>query len=407
MADNILKKFTDAEYTDISVDLQTVIESNGGSTKLAKLKTDINKIFGSVSECTAIIFTRNTDKLFFGMSVLPSFSMQNFEEELVSYEKHSKPVKPRRYVLEIDSKIVNPILGFTGMHLTAILLHEMGHIILDNDTSVKEYRNAIELYCSNQRSIVSKEDMSKTISLFYFGFLDYINKTRSFFNKNEEELKADAFVHACGYGEYLMSAFRLISSNGLKLNIDVKNKFLVTSWIINIYKEMEFNRTDALRKLNKSKQLTGSVNEKRKLENAYKALNHNDNNAKSFNESTILTEAKNKFSFFDKMRYSGLRGIKNDLYELSIQVKTASDQDDALYLLRMINSRIGTLEEYINYHSENMRENEVDEWQETLGKYIDLREQLVAKENMKKVKMYGLFTDYNNLPEDYLNRPYL
>ncbi len=402
-----LDRFITANYVNMSLALQDIIYSNGSSMNLNKLKTEINNIFGSVAKCDAVIFTRNTDKLFFGMSVLPLFSSSQFEEEMISYEKHNKRLEVKKYVLEIDSKLLNPVLNLTGSHLCAILLHEMGHIILDNDI-FKEYRNAIELYCTNKRSVINREYMSKSTELFYFGFLDYINKTKSFFNKNEEEIKADAFVHACGYGQYLLASFKAISSNGLKINSDVKNKFLVTNWILNIYKDINLNRTDALRKLNKAKDLTGSVNEKRKIDSLCRALNDPKNsvNMNSFNESVALTEAKNKFSFFDKIRVSGLRGIKNDLYELSIQVNTASDQDDALYLLRMINARIATLEEYINYHADSMRENEVDDWQETLGKYVDLREKLVSKENMKKVKMYGLFTDYNNLPEDYLNRPY-
>ena len=112
------------DFSDIEYACANIIDSDGRKG-LLELKKSLNRFFKD-SNCKEIIFTRS-DKLFFGMCVYP-----HVDKELVTaILQDDKPVRFNQYTIEIDSKVLHPSLMITPREMTAMLMHEIGHIVND------------------------------------------------------------------------------------------------------------------------------------------------------------------------------------------------------------------------------------------------------------------------------------
>ena len=136
-------------------------------------------------------------------------------------------------------------------------------------------------------------------------------------------------------------------------------------------------------------------------------------NLEQFNGNTI-TEAKtftqklknydleclNEASLFKSLKVNGLRSIEDALYEFAIRIKNCDTEEDAMYILRGINTRLSILEDYL-YKTPDLSENEIKKWEGVASQYRALRDELTKKKIWNK-KQYGLFFDYDQL--DYLDK---
>ena len=102
------------------------------------------------------------------------------------------------------------------------------------------------------------------------------------------------------------------------------------------------------------------------------------------------------------MKQNGLRSIEDGLYEFAMRMKNCDTEEDAMYILRGINTRLNVLEDYI-YNTPELTDRERKKWQAVANQYRELRVQLTKKKIWKK-NSYGLFFDYNQTfegdPED-------
>lgn len=401
-----MKAFSNKDFSGLVDCMQSIADSRSipSGNLLNKLKTEINRIF-TEKKCMSVVYSNNTDKLFFGMSVYPTVTTTDIGNVVANAnDKFSVTSNSRlsNYCIEIDSRLCDKMLALSGEHLAAILLHEIGHMVIDIDSSFINFSNIIDLYCSKNMITFDRGLAAKAAPLFLMAYYDYLRKTRSFFSKSrEEEIKADLFVAYARFDTYLMGAYRTITHNSNYLNKDVKNKLLVFDWAMKSYRDMGVLRLDVLRKLNKAKTFTASIIEKSNIDKCMNAMNYTEDMENSLFEAAV----QEGFGFIDRMRKSGLKGIRNELYELRIQSKSATDEEECLYVLRKINSRIGILDDYLSSHSEDLPERELTMWQDTFDEYLKLREEVSSKQMIRKTKMYGLYTDYNKLPDEYLNSP--
>ena len=110
------------------------------SVGLIDLKNELNKFFKD-SICKEIIYTNNTDKMFFGMTIMPYIKTDNVYSLLNTDEK----IRISEYYLELDSKLFDPILDLTVAEIVAILLHEVGHLVNDS-SNIQRLRKNIMNY---------------------------------------------------------------------------------------------------------------------------------------------------------------------------------------------------------------------------------------------------------------------
>lgn len=370
-------------WSDMIIACQDIINSDG-KKGLESLRKELNKFFKD-SNCKEILFTRS-DSLFFGMCVYPIIT----KELCVEILQDEKPVRFDQYTIEIDSKILHPSLDITPREMVAMILHEVGHIVNDPNP-VNEVRKAIALQLTKSGDSLNIPKTAQYYTIISYGIKDTIRRlTSMFFIYKNGEVLADEFVHMCGFGDNLNNIFDKICKSGMKINEPTANKLVSLAWTLSVYKQVKLKRIPALKLLNKMKSITGSLLEKREMEiveNAIKTID--DANIQECCDITnkdnyyVFTEDKKeiKQSKYAELRKAAtLKNIKKfeqDVYEYKMRIRHIADEDDAYYLMRMINTRISVLEDFLEH--ERLSEHEHKRWWKLLDQYYSLRDELSNK----------------------------
>lgn len=358
-------------------DAMSKIKLNPTNDRLMNLRNVLNNLFKG-TDCNGVIYTKNTDKPLFGMCVMPVINETDVKKMIL--ENDFSTLK-QNYFLEFDSKLFE--IGLSTRELVAVVLHEIGHIILDIDKAVDEVTKSFYMYLQKNMETIDMQRFIKYADLLAFGFRDAVRKINNIFS--DEETNADSYAVALGYGQELISALKKITDRCTLLNKDLDNKLLVLQWTLRLYKNMKLRRIPAIRTLERTYQMTGSELEKREINKCMNAIKQYEYDA--IDESAVLEE-KAKLSIFRRFKYKGMRGIEDDLYGLTLRVKSVDEQDEALMILRDINSRLAILDDYIS--SEDLDQNDLERWNAVRKKYLMLREEL-SKKTTYDDKYYGLF----------------
>lgn len=371
-------KIINYNFTDLVQSMYN-LKNNQSSMSLNKIKNELNKFFKD-SECVDIIFTKNTDKLFFGMCVMPYIQANTAAEILSTSEKY----RINKYYLEIDSKILD--IGLSARELTACVLHEIGHMVNDS-IPVEEVRKNIDVYLMKTNDHLSISDSVHYNQLLAYGIKDSLRKLTSLFYKKDEEIRADEFVVNCGFGRELESAVKKIVSSAGTINKEVGNKLLVLHWTLRLYKDVKFKRIGALRSLNKIKAMEASVLEKREMSNIIRSLQLIDDDGLIQESVNNILKKINKS--YRQFKYKGIRVLEDELFEYQLRIKNVDEQDEALMILREINTRLSIIDDYI-CSEKDLSEVEKDRWFELANRYREAREEL-SKKTTYDEKYYGLF----------------
>lgn len=332
---------------------------------LISLKNELNRFFKD-SICDEVIYTANTDKMFFGMCVMPNIKSEN----VYTYIEGDQSIRIDHYSLEIDSKLFDA--GIECDEFIAILLHEIGHIVSDASPVNRFRKNMMQYMCANGPLRMTKNVNYREILVF--GIKDSIRKMDSIFNKRDDEIEADEFVVAYGYGEALDSALRKIvkyTGNIPKMDDD---KFLVMAWTMRLYNDILNRRIPALYQIRKMIEIVPSYFEKSELKNL-------DIRLRRIDDDSILGNYIQEGGFLTNLRRKGIKSYEEDFYELSMQAKNVQTEDDALMIMHRINSRIGVIEDYIE--TEELNKQEDKRWNLLLEKYRKLRDILSNKALVK------------------------
>ena len=97
-----------------------------------------------------------------------------------------------------------------------------------------------------------------------------------------------------------------------------------------------------------------------------------------------------------QIKYSGLKSLEDDIYEYRMRIKNVETENDAIYIVRQINNRMGLISDYLE--NEDLSELDRERFFKLYDKYDSLREEL-SKKSIYNRKMYGLFVDYNALQQ--------
>ena len=371
---------------------EDIITNDGRATNehLSRLKRELNKFFKD-STCKMVYFTDNTDQMFFGMRVIAKINPDDIYDYLVGEED----IRISNYLLELDSKLFNPVMDLTPAELIAINLHEVGHLVNDT-TAITNARNFLASYLADNKDTLAMTDSIHYKEILAFGLKDFLSKDRSiFYTPNDEEILADEFVRAYGYGNYLESAInKIIRSQQMLYAGENVDKFTTFAWILRVYKGLRFRRVGALRTLAKAKMTTASKLEKMEFENVARRIRSIDDNMLIESSPGNAIKARMK-----KMRYQSMRSLDDDYYEINMRVNNVDDEDEALYLMRQINTRLGIIDDYLN--TEELDEHEKKKWFNSQSKFEALREKL-SKATVYKSKTYGIYINYPDIrPDNY------
>ena len=362
------------------------------SEDLRVIKDELNKFFKD-SKCKEVLYTTNIDKMFFGIKLVPLIDADDIYEYLIEDE----PSRLDTYVVELDSHLLDPILDLSAMELLSILIHEVGHLIGDS-SPIENARKALDAYLTANKDHIKISQSIHYKELLAYGLKDYLSKAGSMFYINDPtEIMGDELAAAYGLSDALTSAYGKINKNNIKLyeNSEI-SRFITFSWVLSVYKNLRIRRVGTIRTLNRAIQLTGSRLEKMEMENVIRRIKRIDDDSllEGSTMDTIRQKLKEKMR---KARINNLRTIDNTFYELNMQVRNVEDENDALYLMRQINSSISIIDEYRN--SVDCDEYEKEQWNKAMDKFSQLRDRL-SKTVVYKNKNYGLFVNYPDIVEN-------
>lgn len=377
-----IPRFNDQDlFRDLEEEVSELIQKPNRSTADG-IRKALNNIFEkNTATCKEVIYTNNTDKLFFGLCVMPYLD----DDKVEAITNRSNKVKINSYYLEIDSKLIE-MVGLNAGEITACILHEIGHVVVDSST-VDTVKKALDLYLADNDDNIDIKKALTYKDLLRAGISDAIRKVDSIFSNQDVEYIADEFVVASGYGHELESACKKIVNRTGKINKNVQGKFIVLQWTLNIYKNMSFRRIPAISTLNKAKKFEGSQLVKRNIVSMINNLE-----TSTYKEDYIQEGFKSFIaSLGDKYRYNAINTLEDELYEYNLKVKNVDISDEAMVLLREINSRMSLLYDYIQATNRSENEKEVKRCEGLLGKYRKLRDDLMKK-NTYDEKYLSLFT---------------
>lgn len=366
-------------------------ELNGISgNDLRIIKTELNKFFKD-SECKEVLYTTNTDKMFFGAKVIAMIDPDNVYDYLMDDDK----VRITKYIIELDSHLFDPILGLTSREVLAVILHEIGHIVNDSEP-IQNARNALNAYLATNKDHIRISQSIHYKEILAYGLKDYLSKVNSMFYTNDiSEIRADEFAEVYGLSSDLDSAYTKIVKGNMKLysNCEI-SKFIVFGWTLSLYKDLKIRRIGAIKTLARAKHLTGSRLEKMEMENVIRRIKRIDDGIVFESTDTIRQKLREKMK---KARLNNLKTIDNTFYELNMQVRNVEDENDALYLMRQINNSIAIIDEYRN--SEDCDRYESDKCNDMLDRFTQLRDKL-SSTVVYKNKNYGVFVNYPDIVEN-------
>lgn len=376
-----------SEFIEI---LEDIRDNNGKSSDLNKLKNELNRFFKG-QKCRDVLYTKNTDKVFFGMSISPIMQ----DEDVIIVLNSDKDYMIKEYYLELDSKLFGEDLGLSSEELLAVLLHEVGHMVNTNEP-IENARDTLNLYLAKTHDELDIAESINQKAILAFGLRDVMRKTISIFEKNQaEEITADEFVYKCGFGDELQSALNKIVKKRNSILNNRDNKLSMFMWSMSLYKNIKLQRIPALRLIKKGKQISASKLQVKDLERLERNLKNIDLSAVS---ESVFDELKKLYKDrIDRIKYKGVKGLKEDYYELALRAKNVDLTDEALVILRRINSNMSIIQDYLE--TEGLDDKTREEVFEILEQYDQLRIKLLKKDLYKEKQLFNIV--YPDIKQKY------
>ena len=364
------------DFIPLRTAIQNVYEDTSFEA-MFEIQKELNEFF-SDSKCLSVTYTNNTDKLFFGMIVMPVIS----GEQAVDILTKSKIERIHSYHVELDSKLFTS--PFNANHILAILIYNISKIV--NDTSALEkVRIAIDEYLTFNDEVLVINKCIQYRELLAFALKDSVSKFTSIFNIPGNEIIANQFMVDYDLNFDLEYAFNIIAEVSGESERVPSNKLVVLHWALRLYKDVKNRRISALKEIEESILLNPSVLEKKELTNIAREITKID-------DDSLLTEFGESIKdIMKKMKYKGIRSLEDDLYEFNLRVKNVEGEEEAVTLMRDINSRMSIIDDYIR--NECPSEADRDRFIRTYNKFALLREKLSQK-STSKYKYLGLYVEY-------------
>ena len=387
----LLKENLVSELRNICINVKNAVLN--GEKISEEYNIEIMKVLNNLFEdysCGNVIFTHNTDKIFFGVFVDPTIMDTDINKIVLGNE----PVQLTRYTVEIDTKIFEYV---DATATTCYIIEEIASI-MDTNT-IENVRGILDLILAGKDDHIEIKQSIYYSQIFTFGIKDTIQKVASLIYKPVDAVGNNIYTQTFDFKDILVDTLTKVK-NVVFGDIDATTapKLGVLQWVLNTYREIGINNTAFEDVLKSARVITGSVLLQKEIDKTIKSIGRATTEVLS--ESAVLFEAFKGFSLFKGLKQNGLRSIEDDLYEYRVRIKNCEDQDEAMYILRQINTRINILEDYM-YNTPDLSEYELNRWRAVSDSFRELRIELTKKKLGNK-SQYGIFVDYNKI--DQLDR---
>lgn len=343
----------------------------------------------SDKQCADVQITTNLDNTLFGVYVNPTISNVDLMDILIGDD--AAPVN--RYRVEIDSKV------FTVLDPAEIVAYILYNIeATTGEAAIRFVQFYIDKFMASREDNIDIKNSINYSNILIFGIKDAIARY------------AD-LLSGVGPVEspYLVGIREKVNKHvsGLADAVRVSNLGIL-DWCLLVYTELKTEWRDAVDRINQAKQFTGSKFKKEEMEKLVKFLQRASR--ESVTEATemsvrekVMNEAKG-FSLFRGLKQNGLRTIEDDLYEYKVRAKNCTEQSDAIYILRCINTRMAILEDYLAT-TPDLNPREQQRWIDLIDQYRELRANVAAKKFGSASKNFNSFLNIDYDALDRLDHP--
>lgn len=352
----------------------------------ANITDSLNKIFNTKT-CAGTIITDNIDNSIFGIIVNPTIS----NVDLMSILLNTEVMELTRYQVEIDTKVLKVL---DASEIAAYLLYNIE--CTTSAAAIENVRIHITYILSKYAADIDIKSSINYSNILIFGIKDTIARN---------------FDLICGIKEPEDSFLVLVRN---KLNSHLSEltglgkdpNMSILDWCLSVYKDLKTEYKDAIERLKMAKDLTGSKLRKDEMTRLIKSLDRASQETLVESVRQELMEAKG-FSLFKGLRQNGLRSIEEDLYEYKVRAKNCTEQEDAIYILRCVNTRIAILEDYLAT-TPDLNPSEADRWRGVIDNYRELRAYISSKKFRSASSNFNNFLniDYDALDKLDSNRGY-
>ena len=366
------------------------------------LRNELNK-FAPDFLCKEVIFTPNTDKQFFGIYIRPLWNSaidfakaimagysKNFgisdEGNIIDFERF----KPDKYIIELDGKLFRSF-NLSPMEVCAIIIKEV--MAMNSAEPVEKLRSIIDTYVSMTNDNPCTQTIQDTAAVFEMACAITLHNITSIFCSHDTEdfvITADHVLSDTELSNPYKNAISKIMLNAKPDDADTTA--MMIGWYFTHYKQIKMSR-DFQYMIKNCMEIEASKIIRTMLLLSLRSIeNLTYGDEKYYGQ--LLSESTKKKGLLYQMKKNGLRSIEEDLFEYNMRLRNVETQDDAILLMRQINSRMSILEEYLD--NEELDEKDRKRWEDCYKKYLELRDSL-SKKTVYNRKMYGLFVDYNAL----------
>jgi len=361
-------------------------------------------------------------KSFFGMCVYPSVDEINALTKMLletnvrmaDVEKlHIEFMTKGEHIVEIDSMLLyDHNLNASAGEVTAILLHEIGHILMSNSIVCRFERAKEHItlkFDTRTKRLIPIIPMIKQL----FNIVTLQIFSNHFNVQLVKERKADELAFREGYAQELHDILGKLIANGKGERVrrsekDMDKDIEVTiDWLVVNIKELEYRKDRLKRSIKILKLTTPSLYLSKQLDEIHDKVFKNDDNemlekAVVINEAFILSNLNDKRmkAPMGALDRSG-RVVKlspRDLDVYRAELERVNTVDDKIFLLERLYDLL-EIAEYAKYMVET-DPRRVTQSEQTIDMYIKHVHDLIAEVNSRKTAKtkYGLYIKY---PADY------
>ena len=362
-----------AEIGEINLSVINLKAKPGNKIELNKIKDCLNKIFPD-SKCVDVIYTVNTDKMFFGIVTLPILS----PNEILNIMTSDEDSKIATYKVELDSKLFCETIDLSVDEITALIVHEVARLVNDY-YPINNARYLIDKAVLDYGITLKMSEYVPYIEIIGYGIKEAARRSVSIFENNY--LVPYYLDETYELTDSLRRAITKLENKGNLWDTEVDNKSIIIKWVVRLYTDILKYRIMSLHTLEKGIELTGSVLIVNEMKNIVKKLRRID-------DYSLMQEASNIINFFnstknatlntlDRFKANGIKNYYDDYYEIKFEYNNMdNDRGTAVALLHKINSRMSVIDYYIS--TERVDTQTKKRLTELYYKYDELRKNIAA-----------------------------
>lgn len=362
-----------AKIGEINLSVVNLKAKPGDKIELNKIKECLNKIFPD-SKCVDVIYTVNTDKMFFGIVTLPILS----PNEILNIMTSDEDSKITTYKVELDSKLFSDMIDLSLDEITALIVHEVARLVNDY-YPINNARYLIDKTVLDYGITLKMSEYVPYIEIIGYGIKEAARRSVSIFENNY--LVPYYLDETYELTDSLRRAITKLENKGNLWDTEVDNKSIIIKWVVRLYTDILKYRIMSLHTLEKGIELTGSVLIVNEMKNIVKKLHRID-------DYSLMQEASNIINFFnstknatlnalDRFKANGIKNYYDDYYEIQFEYNNMdNDRGTAVTLLHKINSRMSVIDDYIS--TEKVDPQTKKRLTELYYKYDELRKNIAA-----------------------------